>query len=70
MDPASDLIPGLLTAFLGVALDREVARGGRLSAVVVSLAIKSRAEEVRMRATFPEYERYRRESWAIVPGVY
>jgi protein-S-isoprenylcysteine O-methyltransferase Ste14 len=37
---------------------------------VVSLAIKSRAEEARMRATFPEYERYLRESWAIIPGLY
>ena len=62
---------GLLTAFLGVALSIGEWRGlFAFLLVVVSLAIKSRAEEARMRTTFPEYERYLRESWAIIPGVY
>jgi protein-S-isoprenylcysteine O-methyltransferase Ste14 len=34
------------------------------------LVVKSRAEESRMSETFSEYEDYRRQTWAIVPGVY
>jgi len=36
----------------------------------VSLAVKSRAEEKRMRETFPEYAEYERGTAAIVPLVY
>ncbi len=62
---------GLLLAFLGMAVTIGEWRG--LVAVLlawVSLAVKSRAEEKRMRETFPEYAEYARGTPAIVPLVY
>lgn len=62
---------GLLLAFLGVALEFGQWRAlVALPLVVLALVVKSRAEESRMSETFSEYEDYRRETWAIVPGVY
>ena len=62
---------GLLLAFLGVALAFGEWRGlVALPLVALALVVKSRAEEARMRETFPEYERYRRETRALIPGVY
>lgn len=62
---------GLLLAFLGMAVTIGEWRG--LVAVLlawVSLAVKSRAEERRMRETFPEYAEYARGTAAIMPLVY
>lgn len=62
---------GLLLAFLGTAVII-----GKVSALLafvlllISFAIKSHAEEARMRETFPEYEEYRRETSALIPYVY
>jgi protein-S-isoprenylcysteine O-methyltransferase Ste14 len=61
----------LLLAFLGVALEFGQWRAlVALPLVVLALVVKSRAEESRMSETFSEYEDYRRQTWAIVPGVY
>jgi protein-S-isoprenylcysteine O-methyltransferase Ste14 len=62
---------GMLIAFLGTA----VAIGEWRGVVAVVLAVagfvwKSRLEEGRMRATFPEYEQYRKETAALVPFLY
>jgi protein-S-isoprenylcysteine O-methyltransferase Ste14 len=63
---------GILLAFLGMAVAIGEVRA--ILAFVLALAsfgYKARAEEApRMRAVFPEYEDYRRESAALVPGVY
>jgi protein-S-isoprenylcysteine O-methyltransferase Ste14 len=62
---------GLLLAFLGVAVEFGQWRAlVALPLVVLALVVKSRAEESRMSETFSEYEDYRRQTWAIVPGVY
>jgi len=62
---------GLLVAFLGTAITIGEWRGLVASLVMlVSLGIKSRAEEARMRETFPEYAQYQRESAAIVPFIW
>jgi len=62
---------GILLAFLGTAMT--VGEWRALLAVVlalVSFMLKSRAEEAQMRETFPEYEQYRRESWALIPFIF
>ncbi|MGH7499748.1 MAG: methyltransferase family protein [Gemmatimonadales bacterium] len=62
---------GILLAFLGTALWIGEWRG--LLAVplmVLSFVLKSRAEERRMRETFPEYQQYERDTAALVPFVY
>ncbi|HEX3235952.1 MAG TPA: isoprenylcysteine carboxylmethyltransferase family protein [Gemmatimonadales bacterium] len=62
---------GLLLAFLGM-----VVTIGELRAILafafalLAFARKSRAEEDRMRETFPEYERYRQDTAALIPFVY
>jgi protein-S-isoprenylcysteine O-methyltransferase Ste14 len=62
---------GLLLAFFGMAVMFGEWRGLlALAFFVVSFAVKSRQEEVRMRETFPEYEEYRRGTAALLPGVY
>jgi protein-S-isoprenylcysteine O-methyltransferase Ste14 len=62
---------GLLLAFLGTAVTIGEWRALLAFALCfLSFALKSRAEEARMRETFPEYDQYRRETSAIVPGVY
>jgi protein-S-isoprenylcysteine O-methyltransferase Ste14 len=62
---------GILLAFLGMAV--AIGQVRAILAFVLALAsfgYKARSEEARMRAVFPEYEAYRRESAALVPGVY
>lgn len=62
---------GILFAFLGTAVT--VGEWRALLAVVlalVSFTLKSRAEEAQMREIFPEYEQYRRESWALIPFIF
>jgi len=62
---------GLLVAFLGTAITIGEWRGlVAFLVMLVSLGIKSRAEEARMRETFPEYAQYQRESAAIVPFIW
>ena len=62
---------GLLLAFLGTAVIIGEVRGfAALVLLLISFAIKSRAEEARMRETFPEYEQYRRETAALIPYVF
>lgn len=62
---------GILLAFVGVAVEVGEWRGlVALSLVALAFVVKSRAEEARMRETFPEYEGYRRGTRAIIPGVY
>jgi protein-S-isoprenylcysteine O-methyltransferase Ste14 len=62
---------GLLLAFLGmvVAIGEWRAVAALLLAGV-SFAVKSRAEEGRMRETFSEYGEYERATAALVPYVY
>jgi protein-S-isoprenylcysteine O-methyltransferase Ste14 len=62
---------GILLAFLGMAVAFGEWRG--LAAFILataSFAWKSRAEEARMRETFPEYPQYERETAALVPHIY
>jgi protein-S-isoprenylcysteine O-methyltransferase Ste14 len=62
---------GLLLAFLGTAMTLGEARAFlAFVLLLISFAIKSQAEEARMRETFPEYEQYRRETAALIPYVY
>jgi protein-S-isoprenylcysteine O-methyltransferase Ste14 len=62
---------GILLAFLGTAIVLgEVRALLALALMVISFSIKSRAEEARMRETFPEYEQYRRETAALIPYVF
>jgi protein-S-isoprenylcysteine O-methyltransferase Ste14 len=62
---------GMLLAFIGMVLSIGEWRVlVSLALVLVSLAVKSRQEEARMRETFPEYRDYERETKALVPGVY
>jgi protein-S-isoprenylcysteine O-methyltransferase Ste14 len=62
---------GILLAFLGTALIiNELRALLAFVLLVISFAIKSHAEEARMRATFPEYDQYRRETSALIPYVY
>ena len=62
---------GILLAFLGTVLTIGEWRGlVALLLVGVAFAVKSRAEEGRMRETFPEYAEYARGTAAIVPYVY
>ena len=62
---------GILLAFLGlVALEGEWRAVIALAIAAVAFVWKSRREEKRMRATFPEYEEYRRQTAALVPLVY
>jgi len=62
---------GLLVAFLGTAISIGEWRGLlAFLLMLVSLGIKSRAEEARMRETFPDYAQYQRESAAIVPFIW
>jgi protein-S-isoprenylcysteine O-methyltransferase Ste14 len=62
---------GLLLAFLGTAMIiGEVRAFLAFVLLLISFAIKSQAEEARMREAFPEYEQYRRETAALIPYVY
>jgi protein-S-isoprenylcysteine O-methyltransferase Ste14 len=62
---------GILLAFLGMVVTIGEWRGlVALLLALVSFAVKSRAEERRMRETFPEYAEYARGTAAIVPLVY
>ena len=62
---------GLLLAIAGTALAIGEWRGvfGFVFALL-GILVRVRAEETRMSATFPEYERYRRETYALLPGVF
>jgi len=63
---------GLLTMYVGTAL----VTGEWLAAIGLTMAAfaywrKIRLEEANLNAAFAgEYEAYRRETWALVPGVY
>jgi len=62
---------GVLLALLGTGL--AIGEWRAILAAPLALlafAVKSRAEEDRMRQTFPEYEQYRRETAALIPFVY
>jgi len=62
---------GLLLAFLGTAMIiGEVRAFLAFILLLTSFAIKSQAEEARMKETFPEYEQYRRETSALIPYVF
>ena len=62
---------GILLAFLGMAVAiGEVRAILAFGLALASFGYKALAEEARMRAVFPEYEEYRRESAALVPWVY
>lgn len=63
---------GILLAFLGMAVTIGEWRAlVGLGFAVLSFAVKSRAEESRMRETFPvEYPEYQRETAALIPYVY
>jgi protein-S-isoprenylcysteine O-methyltransferase Ste14 len=53
------VVSGSFLALLGLAL------------AIVAYARKLRLEEANLRLAFPgDYEAYRRESWALIPGIY
>ena len=62
---------GLLLAFCGSALATGEWRGP-LAVILAFLSFvrKTSVEERRMRATFPEYERYRQNTPRLVPFIY
>jgi protein-S-isoprenylcysteine O-methyltransferase Ste14 len=62
---------GMLLALAGTACAIGEWRG--VLAFLCALAgilLRVRVEEARMRATFPEYEEYRRHSWALLPPLF
>jgi len=62
---------GLLLALAGTALAIGEWRGVLAVALAaLGFVVKTRIEEARMRETFPEYERYRRQVAALIPGVF
>jgi protein-S-isoprenylcysteine O-methyltransferase Ste14 len=62
---------GLLLALAGTALAIGEWRGLlAVASAVLGFVLKLRIEEARMRETFPEYERYRRQVAALIPGVF
>jgi protein-S-isoprenylcysteine O-methyltransferase Ste14 len=62
---------GLLVALLGTALAMGEWRGFLALALgLVGILFRVHAEETRMSETFPEYADYKRESSALVPGVF
>ena len=62
---------GMLLALVGTVVAIGEWRGlAALALALLAFAWKSRAEEERMRETFPEYEQYRRETAALIPFVY
>jgi protein-S-isoprenylcysteine O-methyltransferase Ste14 len=59
---------GLLLAFLGTALTLGELRGFLAVPILfAAFLIKSRQEEARMRATFPDYDRYAKRTPALIP---
>jgi protein-S-isoprenylcysteine O-methyltransferase Ste14 len=62
---------GLLLAFLGTALALGELRGFlALPILFAAFLIKSRQEEARMRATFPDYDRYAKRTPALIPFLF
>jgi protein-S-isoprenylcysteine O-methyltransferase Ste14 len=62
---------GVLLALLGTALSFGEWRGlAALLLFVIAVLRRIGAEETQMRRTFPGYDRYRSESWALVPLIY
>jgi protein-S-isoprenylcysteine O-methyltransferase Ste14 len=62
---------GLLLALFGTALAIGEWRGFLALALgLVGILFRVHAEETRMTETFPEYTAYKRESSALVPGVF
>jgi protein-S-isoprenylcysteine O-methyltransferase Ste14 len=62
---------GILLAFLGMVVALGEVRGlVALAFAATAFVVKSRAEEARMRATFPEYDSYAQQTSAIIPYVY
>ena len=62
---------GILLAFFGMVVAIGELRGlVALGFMLLSFAVKSRQEELRMGEVFPEYAQYRRETAALIPFVY
>jgi protein-S-isoprenylcysteine O-methyltransferase Ste14 len=62
---------GMLVALFGTALAIGAAYGFIGTALILlGFVIKLRAEEERMRETFPEYDDYARHTARLIPGVY
>jgi protein-S-isoprenylcysteine O-methyltransferase Ste14 len=62
---------GILLALLGTAVTiGELRAAIGFALFVVSFVLKSRAEEKWMREVFPEYEQYRGNTAALIPGIY
>lgn len=62
---------GMLLAFLGTALALgELSGFLALPFLFASFLIKSRQEEARMRATFPDYDRYAKRTPALIPFLF
>jgi protein-S-isoprenylcysteine O-methyltransferase Ste14 len=62
---------GILLAFFGMTLTIGEWRALiGFAFALLAFAVKSGQEELRMRATFPEYDRYQRETAALIPYVY
>jgi protein-S-isoprenylcysteine O-methyltransferase Ste14 len=62
---------GILLAFVGMVVAIGEIRGlVAVAFAAIAFVVKSRAEEARMRATFPEYDAYAQQTSAIIPYVY
>jgi protein-S-isoprenylcysteine O-methyltransferase Ste14 len=62
---------GLLLALIGTAMALGEWRGVlAVACALIGFLWKIRVEESRMRHTFPEYERYRKSTAALIPLIY
>lgn len=62
---------GMLLALAGTACAIAEWRGViAFACAVVGVLLRIRAEETQMRRLFPEYEEYRRRSWALIPPAF
>jgi protein-S-isoprenylcysteine O-methyltransferase Ste14 len=62
---------GLLLGFAGTAIAVGEWRSLIATALfTLGMLIRCHVEEQKMRETFPEYDDYRRHSWALIPYIY
>lgn len=62
---------GILLGFVGTVLAIGEWRGILATVILLfGVLVRCRAEEQAMRETFPEYDDYRRRTWALMPFLY
>jgi protein-S-isoprenylcysteine O-methyltransferase Ste14 len=62
---------GILLGFIGTALSIGEWRGILAILIILfGILVRCRAEEQAMREVFPDYDDYRRKTWALIPFLY